>query len=354
MRSLVPLPLLLTVALAGCEVDREWEDLDLVRSEFSNAHLEPGQAWLEVHTLPGFACPDGLPPTVHVVVPSDGPLAPVALLLHDNVLDVVDPEGAHVDEGVDRLAMAAAQTEVEAVLGVRGDLPAGTDRGGAWVAALIESGYAVAAPTNCWGDLWHGRGVDNPQEGFARSGRLVLDAALLAARELEGVAPGGPLLVVGLGDGGRGVVEYALAGGAIDAAAIDSSPDRLPPVVTSDPHGIRARALRAVYYDELADIVNVDARDAQLIESLQRDSLLHLVSDEGFRAPLVYAWSPHDPNLGPTMASPGAEAVQSHYAAEDALLWEWDGAVHAPSNEQLPEAREALAFLRERLPAPAL
>ena len=350
-------PLLLSAALAslcGCVVDAEWEEFELDRAPFANAWVARGDAEFEVMLAPGYTCPDGRGARVYVVEPTAPPPAdaprPLALLAHDRAFDVRADDGSSL-AGEDRLDARWSATRVESVLGMESALGPAAQGEGAWVAALLDAGFAVVAPANCWGDLWHGTGDNAEDEGFLRLGRYLLDDAItLAAQRPEISAE--TLVVVGLGAGGRAVTELALRGVAIDGAIVDSSTDWLAPYVAQP--GINSEeiaALLAIYDAEVGAIADPAAQLAQLRLALERDSLVHVVRDLGWRVPLVYGWSSLDPNVDTSFTQPAADAIATSYPAGSAQVLDWGVADHIPSNRDPVEAASRLAWLLAQIAA---
>ncbi len=345
------LTLLLSLLLGGVGC---WEDpsdavLDLSAGPFSNAFLERGEASLTRVLAPGYSCPDGTSAQVYVVRQTTPGEHPLALLFHGRPFDYIDDLGEHY-ELVDRLSLDWARREVELALGISDESSTGGSSGGAWVAALVAEGYAVATPTNCWGDLWHGQGRNNrAAEGFLRWGSYLADETIDLATALEGVSAD-RLIAIGLGEGGRAITELALREVELDAVVVDSSPDWLSPVLTQATTNQRTiDGLEHIYSGDLDGIEEPAARQEALREALARDSLVHLVEDLGFRTPIVYAWSPTDERIDPSAAEPAASAINAHYPPQAHQVREWQGSEHAPSNLYVETATELLAWVQAEL-----
>ncbi len=340
------LPASLCLLMLGCVPDEDWQDFDLSVIPFANTWVDRGSATRTVLLAEGYTCPDGATARVHVVEPvgTDSP-APLALVLHGRAFDWIGPGGDHFED-TDRLNAAWADGEVEQTLGLTSPEASGRLRG-AWAAALLEAGYAIALPANCWGDLWHGRGQNNLDEGFARLGaRLAHDAIGLAA-ERPGITDQ-RVLAIGLGEGGRGVAELGLDGVHLDGIVVDASPDWLSPVLATPSLNQRfILGLQTVWASDLdAEATPADQLD-QLRVGLQRDSFVHLVSDLGFRVPAVYAWSSLDERIDPDQSRPAAETIAAAYPSSQYRVVDWQEATHAPSNTDrgLDSARDFLAFM---------
>lgn len=345
-------PLLLSVALAGCVVDQDWEEFDLARAPFANEWVDRGDAEFEVLLADGYTCPDGLDARLYLVEPSTPASAteprPLALLLHGRNLDQPLATG-EFPFGEDRLSAEWAALQVESMLGMESALGPAAQGEGAWVAALLEAGFAVVAPGDCWGDLWHGRG-DNPyEERFLRYGAwLASEAIATAARRPEISAE--TLVVVGLGEGGRGLTELILDGVQVDGAVVDSSPDWLSPWIAQPTlHQEEIEALFAIYDGELTGITEPAAKLNALRVLLERDSLVNAVQNLGFRAPIVYAWSSLDERIDTELAQPAADVIAVNYPPLDATVLDWAVPGHAPSNRDPEQARLRLEWLMGRL-----
>lgn len=350
-------PLLLAaLVLPACAVDNKWEDFTLERAPFANAWVDRADATFEIMLADGYVCPDGAGARVYLLEPSSpvdpATPRPLALLLHGRNFDAVADDGAHLD-GENRLNAAWSSNQVETTLGMESSLGTTGQGEGAWAAALLERGFAVVVPANCWGDLWHGTGRNAYDEGFLRLGSRLADEAVTLASARPGIS-GDQLVVVALSEGGRGLVELIADGPPIAAAFVDSSPDWLSPLV-AQPSVFRDElaALAAIYDDEVGDIADPPALLGALRVSLERDTLVTSVRDLGFRAPIVYAWSSLDERIDPAWAQPAADIIATTYPAADAQVLDWGISDHAPSNRDPVEAGARLDWLLGRLPAPA-
>ncbi len=344
--------LLLLPLLAGCVVDQKWEEFELSRAPFANEWVERGTANFEVLLAQGYICPDGLDARVYLVEPATPASAteprPLALLLHGRNFDRVELSGLHpFDE--DRLSTEWATNQVESLLGMESALGASARGEGAWVAALLEQGFAVAVPANCWGDLWHGRGDNDYEERFFRFGAYLASEAIQMASRRPGISAE-TLLVVGMGEGGRGLMELITDGVQIDGAVVDSTPDWLSPwLAQSAVNHAEIDVLFAIYYAELQGIVEPAAKLNALRALLERDSLVNAVLERGFRTPILYAYSSLDQNVDLAFTQPAADAIQVNYPPLDSRVLDWVVADHAPSNRDPAQARTQLEWLLGRL-----
>lgn len=349
MRALL---LLAALGLTACVVDSDWEEFELDRAPFTNQHVARGDATFRVLLAEGYACPDGPAARVYLVEPADEPSVdrPLALLLHGRNFDDPDVgEGLLLDGQVNRLDSAWSELQVEATLGMEAALDGVRDGSGAWVAALLEAGFAVAAPANCWGDLWHGTGRNPYAEGFYRWGTYL-------ARETIGIADAQPgidastTVVIGLGEGGRGVTELFRNQVPFAGAIVDSSPDDLSSVLAQPQVNAEAiEALSAIYHDEIRGLEDPIQIQGTLQAALERDSLASAVTTGGFRVPIVYAWSRTDERIDASWAEPAEVAITANYPAGQSLVLEWGETSHAPSNRSLPQARDLTAWMTTTL-----
>jgi hypothetical protein len=349
--SVRPIALLTALwLLTGCWIDDEFEEHDLTVTPFGNSYIERGTATLEVRLAEGYTCPDGRTARIYYVDPVgiDGP-RPLAVLYHGRAFDYIDGAGQHY-EGTDRLNSPWAASRVQAMLGLTVEQDAASPGEGAWVAALLEAGWSVAAPTDCWGDLWHGRGGnDLVQESFLRMGSYLADDTIRLARERDGVSTQ-RVVAIGLGEGGRAIAEMIGDGVHLDAVVVDSSPDWLAPVVVDTvANQDYVAGLLRIWDDDVADVVDPDAQLEALRAALRRDSLVHAVEDLGFRQPIVYGWSQQDERIDPATSRPAAEAIGAAYPVGDYQVLDWQVAAHAPSNRDLAQTRDLLAWISSRL-----
>jgi len=345
-------PLLLSLLLTGCMVDQNWEDFELSRAPFANEWVDRDSANFEVILAEGYRCPEGLDARVYLVEPATAASAteprPLALMLHGRNFDQLLAGGEHpFDE--DRLNVAWADRQVESLLGMESALGPAARGEGAWVAALLERGFAIAVPSNCWGDMWHGRGGNAYEERFFRLGSyLAMEAISIASRRPTISAE--TLLVLGMGEGGRGLTELIADGVQIDGAIVDSSPDWLTPWVAQPTlNQEEIDTLFAIYDGELLDYVEPAAKLNRLRVLLERDSLVNAVLNLGFRAPIVYAYSSLDQNVDLGLTQPAADAIQVNYPPLDQTVLDWAVADHAPSNRDPEQARLRLEWLLGRL-----
>ncbi len=353
MRRAIVLPLLALPLLTACWTGLPGEDFDLTRTPFGNFYIDRADATLAVRTADGYTCPDGTEARIYFVDPA-GEAAeprPLAVLFAGRNFDYINAQGEH-QAADDRLTTEWAAAEVEALLGLRDEAAEVTGlHAGAWAGHLLQRGFSLAVPANCWGDLWHGRGDnDFAGEDFLRYGAYFASDTVRLAQARPPVADD-RLLVIGLGEGGRAVTELILDGVEIDAVAIDSSPDWLAPVV-NDTAANRAyvQGLLRIYAGEVGAIEDPDAQLEALRTALRRDSMVHTVQDLGFRAPIVYGYSSADERIDVETSRPAGDAIGVTYPAGTAQVNEWlcggaPCARHAPSNTDENLTIAALDFL---------
>ncbi len=281
---------------SGCWMPTaEMTALDLSASRFTNDHLQVNDIMVAAFDTDRLTCPDGEAARFFVVYPSGAEAAtPVAVVLHDGAFDYLtegipgdlETRGYHSET---RLTRNWAIEQVWRTLGLAPDQGSGdqgsgdtgqagtedsTSTAGALAASLANNGFTQLYPANCWGDLWHNEGgyQDNQVEadGFSRNGRAYAwwmlrflsdpDFAVQQGFELDVGLDSSRLVLVGLGDGGRGVTELLLHDDVptITAALVDGPPDDLQPFI-DDPLAFQeeitgiSRIFREEYVDDISD-----------------------------------------------------------------------------------------------------
>ena len=242
--------MLLLTALMGC-----WPD-DSTRSSLDFTELPYDNGYLSTNATVTFfdttlPCPGGEGTRFAAVYPSDvtGP-APVAIVLHSGAFDYLlanDLDGIHY-YNPGRLDRGWAVSKVWETLGLSlNKIDASEENLGTLPAALANAGFVQLFPANCWGDLWHNeQGIqdnDYAKEAFSRNGRtvagwmteIVSDEAIASSRNFSVPVQLDPELIflIGLGEGGRGVVELLMRDNTppIAGVLLDSSPDDLTPYI---------------------------------------------------------------------------------------------------------------------------
>lgn len=246
--------LLLVTGLLGCF--KPWEELvqlDFTDVPFDSPLVASTDARIRTFET-GLPCPDGTTARFYAVYRADAEgQVPLALAFHSGAFDYeLDPTAALDSPLYDatwraesRLSRDWADRMVWESLGMYpGTVLQSEDNQGALAAALVDRGVAQLWPGNCWADLWHNEEgfQDNATslEGFSRNGRtfawwMVRLAYEEGFADIQGVSlpfePSEELLLVGLGDGGRGVIELLTHEGlpSVTGALVDSVPDRLSP-----------------------------------------------------------------------------------------------------------------------------
>ncbi|MBJ95456.1 MAG: hypothetical protein CMP23_13420 [Rickettsiales bacterium] len=351
--AVAPGALILTILLLcwGCWIEDDLEPTTITGIDFVTPHVSAGNASLHVMEATGYLCPDGANSQLYAVTPNsiDGPF-PVALLFHDEVLDYVTLDGSNFAMD-NRLRAPWAIEQVRRSLGLSNPSTGPGLGEGAWAAALLEAGFAVIAPGNCWGDLWHGRGRNSiAEEGFMRLGASLADDSLrIAAEQLD--IDENFVIAVGLGEGGRAFTELIHAGVDLKAAAIDSTPDLLEALL--DQPMINAEyivGLTHIYSDEVGHLVEATDQVAALRTYTRRDSIVHLVTELELRLPIIYSYSPTDPRVLSSLTEPAAVAIETSYQSPPGAyqLITRTESVHVESNRSIDEARGLVAWLLEQ------
>jgi hypothetical protein len=356
---LIVLSLSLPIVVAGCWIESELGETQVGGIDFVTPHVARGAAKLQILAATGYTCPDGEDAQIYLATPTEstGPY-PIALLFHSRALDYVDIAGEHY-ASKNRLTASWAIEQARRSLGLAtesGDPSLGE---GAWAAALLEAGFAVAAPTNCWGDLWHGRGRNSiANEGFMRLGASLADDTSRIAADNADIDEDFAI-AVGLGEGGRAITELALAEVPLRAVVVDSSPDLLGPLLDQPMiNSAYIVGLSHIYNDEVGHLDEAIDQVAALQTFTNRDSVVHLVEDLEFRTPIVYAYSPTDPRINSLLSAPAAIAIESSYQSPPGAhrLLTWPESTHAQSNRSIDETRGLIAWILEQtgahIPAP--
>ncbi|MCK6507392.1 hypothetical protein L6R53_29180 [Myxococcota bacterium] len=246
--------LLLVAGLLGCF--KPWEELvqlDFTDVPFDSSLVASTDA--RIRTLEtGLPCPDGTTARFYAVYrgEAEGPV-PLALAFHSGAFDYeLDPTATPDSPLYDatwraqsRMSRDWADQMVWESLGMNpATVLASEDNQGALAAALVDRGVAQLWPGNCWADLWHNeegfQDNDSALEGFSRNGRtfawwMVRMAYEEGFADTQGVSlpfqASDELFLVGLGDGGRAVIELLTHEGlpSVKGALVDSVPDRLSP-----------------------------------------------------------------------------------------------------------------------------
>ena len=297
------------VLLPACFDSQEYPVYEFNVSPMDNSYLDRGEATLEVWLMPGYTCPDGEVARLYLGYGNDIETpAPLALLLHPDAFDYVRSDGSTFSSqvGEDRLSVDWASSAAEKILGVQAG-SGNSHSPGALTAELIRAGFYVIVPTNCWGDLWHNTGDNVYTEGFLRYGLYLADDSLRWGFDRLDVNTE-QVLMAGLGEGGRGVVDLVRYGWDEQAILIDSSPDFLPPIFNDPANADFVEGLEKIYGGE--GLSNDDLSD--LVGEI---SLSYLVSSAGYVSPTVYLYSANDDFVDVALTRPAKNAIEDNYPA---------------------------------------
>ena len=243
---------MLLMLLTGCwQSFSDLTTLDFSEVPYNNELLTTDSAVISVFDT-ALDCPDGQGSRFVAVYRSDleGP-APVAVVMHSGAFDYLlegTLDGAHY-QTPGRLNRGWSVSKIWETLGLLlNPVDASEINNGALSAALTNAGVVQLYPGNCWGDLWHNEeGIqDNDyslESALSRNGRTIagwmvqtiVDDAFAAARgfSIPVAIDSSSIYLVGMGEGGRGVVELLMRDNLPSVAGIlvDSSPDDLSPYV---------------------------------------------------------------------------------------------------------------------------
>jgi len=296
-------------------------------------------------------CPDDSPATFHMVYSrSNETPAPVVILLHSGAFDyVMDPgedgplSGRHY-HATSRLSGEFAIRKVWETLGLQiDDIDLAENNVGTLPAALTNRGAVQLIPGNCWGDLWHNeegsQGNDLELDGFARNGRtfaswmtqLLTDPTVA---ELEGISwptdlDGSRIYVIGLGDGGRGVLELLEheASPRFAGAAVDSVPDTL-----------------GAYFEQPADFEEEIEGIERIFEDRDAIEDASFTNTTALPERFYFLWSSADTQMPVEAIRPAAAALRNQTGSvvevKDAGVQD-----HVLSNSDMALAEEMVDFL---------
>lgn len=295
-----------TGGLSGCFDVQPYSDFQLNISPFDNTYLNRGEATMEVWLMPGYTCPDGETARLYLLYANTLEIpAPLAAVLHPEPFDYVRSDGTTFSSqvGEERLTVDWAALTAEKMMGIR-DTGAGSFKPGALLAALVREGFYVVVPTNCWGDLWHGTGDNEYTEGFLRYGLYLSDDSVRWAQDRLDVDPD-RILLAGLGEGGRGVVDMIGYGWTDAAILIDSSPDYLPPLF-GDPQNDE-------FIEGLEKIYGRGELDDEAFKTKLGESSLYYQVSQGFVTPSIYLYSANDDFVSVELSRPAKNAIEDRY-----------------------------------------
>jgi hypothetical protein len=326
-------------------------ELDTTLIPFENPYVSGDDAVIQSFDTE-LLCPDGSPSRFHVVYRSEQTEpAPAAIVLHSGAFDYVlehgedgPLSGPHY-HSKPRLTQEFGVSKVWETLGLQvSDLDPAEQNLGTLPAALTNRNVVQILPGNCWGDLWHNEeGVqfnEIEEEGFSRNGRafaawmvrMATDADFAADQGIEITPAIDPdsIYLVGLGDGGRGVLELLNHPSmpAFRGAMVDSSPDNLA-AFTAQPTDFQDEidGLRRIFgTDNLANIGEFSLANAD-VELPPR---------------FYYLWSSTDPQLPQAAMAPAADALQDQMGVR---VHDTATQAHVLSNSDMGLANEAVEFL---------
>lgn len=316
-------PVLLALPLlTGCFTPPD-DPLEVDELGYDNAFLNTEDVVVRPVPYEGLACPDGNPSTVYAVYPKNpaGPL-PMVVVFHSGSFDYVvapvadDPLYGDHYAPEDRLSADWANRKVFETLGMlEGD---GSEANlGTVPAALADAGTFALYPANCWGDAWHneqGYQLNAEVDGFYRNGRALAWAVLgMASPDATTAANWRSALgletfpvevdtssvgLVGLGDGGRAVLEVlrraqkvpSVVGSSsalppIRGAIVDSACDNYYPIASQP----------ALYPGEVEGLSRIFPSDYQ--GDIGYWSFNRYLQDTGVPGTLQVYWSSNDPDL---------------------------------------------------------
>lgn len=361
MSSLSPRAIaLLAGVLPATACFKPYEDLsklDFTEQRLTNPLLTGDGVVVRAYDIAELSCPDGEPARMYAVFDPDlvGP-APAALVLHAGAFDyLIEPgaDGADLLDGVhfraeSRLERPWALAKVWETLG-QSTSPVDPAEAsvGALPAALANAGVVQILPANCWGDLWHNSQDDQPNdfgaEAFHRDGLALAQLAYDALRDptFAGelgveipvqIDPAG-LHLVGLGDGGRGVVDLLSRPDndptALASVLVDSHPDLLS-AYTADP---------VTWEDELVGLELIYGES--LMASPDGLSLLALLDAGQAPARVGFVGSSLDTGTPLAAMAPTWAAV----AAAGGLAWDTGAVATVHTNRDLATAEAAVAWM---------
>ena len=238
--------MLLSLLLA-CWVDfSTLPRLNVDEVDFSNEYLEVANVRVRMFDS-NLQCPDGEVASFFAVYPVSSAPLPIAVVFHTGALDYDDPvtEG-ETFQASNRLTRTWASSRVWETLNLtRKSLDTGVNDLGTLPTALANAGIAQIYPSNCWGDYWHNGLEYNPNnatlEGFSRQGfdmaqlmvDLLEDEALAADLnfDFEQQFDTSSVYWIGMGSGGRAIIELLLAGNQAPSGIVFDSYKTKPAMV---------------------------------------------------------------------------------------------------------------------------
>lgn len=345
---------LFLLMLTGCfQPYAELSELDFTEIPFDNPYVASPDAVISAFDTT-LDCPDGTDARFFAAYRSSlTDRAPVAVVLHSGAFDYVvapDPtgylNGQHYREE-SRLGQNWAVAKIWETLGMNpGVVDASEINSGTMPAALVDAGFLVLIPGNCWGDLWHNeQGYQDSQyevEGFDRNGRafafnmirLTIESTFAAEQGFSVPMAPDPtrLFLVGLGDGGRGVAEVLTHDNLppVQGVLIDSSAENLSVYLDEpDTFGAEVDGISRIFREE--NLANVDDWSIASIDAALLPPQVAMV------------WSSADPRVPLGASQPAADRLSS---VPGTWVYDTGRAEHVFTNANLTLAQEAVAYLQ--------
>lgn len=269
---------------------------------FTTGLLSTGEAQRWVYEDASMVCPDGLPSRFHVVAPATKETnQPLVLVLHGGCFDFVEAGGQHYAAPLNKLTRKWAECKLRDFLGEAAtECEDPEENAGAIVAALVRANAVAVLPVNCFGDIWHGTGYEDPVDGFPRLG---LSLARKAMTFVEKVMTTDPKrrFAWGTSAGAHGIAEVVITDKSFSRVLADSPPDYLPGAYNDPAYAPAKEGLRRVFEGD---------GSAEHVGSF---SLAHAVSNNGLRQEVLYLYSCNDTVVPPSQSEPAAKAILTHY-----------------------------------------
>lgn len=311
--------IVLWMLLTGCwQSFSDLPTLDFSEVPYSNPLMASESAVISVFDTV-LDCPDGQGTRFAAVYPADfDGQAPVAIVMHSGVFDYLlegTLDGIHY-QNPSRLDRGWAVSKIWETLGLSlSSVDPSEVNLGALPAALTDAGFVQLYPGNCWGDLWHNEegAQDNDyslESALARNGRTIagwmvqsiVDPAFAEARGFSIPVAINPneIYLIGMGEGGRGVVELLLRDNTPPVAGIliDSSPDDLTPFI-SDP---------GTFVDQQKGIERIFGTDN--LDNITDWSLLALAGQGSLPDRVGFIYSDSDPRVPVDTVAMTAEVLR--------------------------------------------
>ena len=341
---------MLFLLLTGCwQTFSDLPTLDFSEVPYSN-DLLTADAVISVFDTE-LDCPDGQGTRFAAVYREDlsGP-APVAIVMHSGAFDYLlegTLDGAHY-QTPGRLNRGWAVSKIWETLGLSlSPVDASEVNLGALPAALTNAGFVQLYPGNCWGDLWHNEegSQDNNyalESALSRNGRTiagwmvqsVVDASFAEARgfSIPVALDANSLYLIGMGEGGRGVVELLMRDNTppVQGILVDSSPDDLSPYIDNP----------GAFEDQEAGLERIFG--TKELAYITDWSLLSLASQNALPERVGFLYSDADPRVP-------LESTASTAAALAELPGVWvsnrESAAHVFLNRDMALAEAAVEYL---------